>query len=39
MVGDIARRAIDNVNRIENVLASVAVKDLAAATKWYEKVF
>lgn len=24
---------------IENVLASVAVKDLAAATKWYEAVF
>jgi len=24
---------------IENVLASVAVKDLAAATAWYEKVF
>jgi predicted enzyme related to lactoylglutathione lyase len=24
--------------KIENVLASVAVRDLAAATKWYEKV-
>jgi len=23
----------------ENVLASVAVRDLAAATKWYERVF
>ena len=25
--------------KIENVLASVAVRDLAAATKWYERVF
>lgn len=25
--------------KIENVLASVAVRDLAAATKWYEDVF
>lgn len=25
--------------KIENVLASVAVRDLAAATAWYEKVF
>ena len=25
--------------KIQNVLASVAVKDLASATKWYEKVF
>jgi predicted enzyme related to lactoylglutathione lyase len=25
--------------KIENVLASVAVKDLAAATEWYEKIF